>query len=84
MFSPYNLPSEYERIFSEKKNVTNKTRKEKMEMKGEKINIHAFQKNIEEELGEVISDGYKRRKVLSDKKARQVKELQEEIKNWKN
>jgi hypothetical protein len=34
-----------------------------------------------EELREVISDGYKRRKVLSDKKARQVKELQEEIEN---
>jgi phage shock protein PspC (stress-responsive transcriptional regulator) len=32
-----------------------KTRTEKMEMKGEKINIHAFQRNIEEELGEVKS-----------------------------
>ena len=28
IFSPYNLPSEYERIFSEKKKVTNKTKKE--------------------------------------------------------
>ena len=32
-----------------------KTRTEKMEMKGEKINIHTFQKNIEEELEEVKS-----------------------------
>lgn len=38
-------------------------------------------KEKEEQLGEVMSDGYKHRKVLSDKKARQVKELQEEIEN---
>ena len=43
--------------------------------------VKALIKEKEEELEEVISDGYKRRKVLSDKKARQVKELQEEIKN---
>jgi hypothetical protein len=43
--------------------------------------VKALIKEKEEELGEVISDGYKRRKVLSDKKARQVKELQEEIEN---
>lgn len=43
--------------------------------------VEALIKEKEEELGEVISDGYKRRKVLSDKKARQVKKLQEEIEN---
>lgn len=43
--------------------------------------VKALIKKKEEELGEVISDGYKRRKVLSDKKARQVKKLQEEIEN---
>lgn len=43
--------------------------------------VKALIKEKEEELGEVISDGYKHRKILSDKKARQVKELQEEIEN---
>lgn len=43
--------------------------------------VKALIKEKEEELREVISDGYKHRKVLSDKKARQVKELQEEIEN---
>ncbi len=43
--------------------------------------VKALIKEKEEELGEVISDGYKHRKVLSDKKSRQVKELQEEIEN---
>ena len=38
-------------------------------------------KEKEEDLREVISDGYQRREVLSDKKAGQVKELQEEIEN---
>lgn len=43
--------------------------------------VKSLIKEKEEELGEVVSDGYKHRKVLSDKKARQVKELQEEIEN---
>ena len=43
--------------------------------------VKALIKEKEEDLREVISDGYERREVLSDKKASQVKELQEEIEN---
>ena len=43
--------------------------------------VKALIKEKEEQLREVISDGHKHRKVLSDKKVKQVKELQEEIKN---
>lgn len=43
--------------------------------------VKALIKEKEEELIEVLSDGYKRRKILSEKKTKQVKELREEIGN---
>ncbi|MFW2163005.1 hypothetical protein ACG93T_16790 [Acinetobacter beijerinckii] len=43
--------------------------------------VKALIKEKEEDLLEVLSDGYKRRKILSEKKAKQVKELREEIGN---
>lgn len=43
--------------------------------------VKALIKEKEADLIEVLSDGYKRRKILSEKKAKQVKELREEIGN---
>ncbi|ENV09152.1 hypothetical protein F4U02_16930 [Acinetobacter haemolyticus] len=46
--------------------------------------VRALIKEKEEDFIEVLSDGYKRRKILSEKKAKQVKELREEIENLRS
>jgi hypothetical protein len=46
--------------------------------------VRALIKEKEEDLIEVLSEGYKRRKILSEKKAMQVKELREEIGNLRS